>query len=40
MMREIDYEIQLLDGRIDSIEIEKILDRMGFPINYMEIVDL
>ena len=40
MMREIEYEIEKLDGRIDSIPIEKILDRMGFPTNYMEIVDI
>ena len=40
MMKEIEYEIELLDGRIDSIPIEKILDRMGFPKNYMEILDL
>ena len=40
MMKEIEYEIEKLDGRIDSIPIEKILDRMGFPVNYMEILDL
>ncbi len=40
MMKEIDYEIQKLDGRIDSIPIERILDRMGFPINYLDIICL
>ena len=40
MMREIEYEIERLDGEIDSIPIEKILDRMGIPNNYMELVDL
>ena len=40
MMREIDYEIQTLNGRISSIPIDKVLDRMGFPKNYMEIIDL
>lgn len=40
MMKEIEYEIEKLDGRIDSIPIEKILDRMGFPTNYIEIIDL
>jgi len=39
-MREIEYEIEKLDGRVDSIPIEKILGRMGFPVNYMDIVDL
>ena len=38
MMKEIEYEIELLDGRIDSISINKILDRMGFPENYIEII--
>jgi len=40
MLREIEYEIELLDGRIDSITIEKILDRMGLPTNYIDIIDL
>jgi len=40
MMREIEYEIEQLDGKIDSIPIEKIMDRMGIPSNYMELVDL
>lgn len=40
MMKEIEYEIEKLDGRVDSISIEKILDRMGIPKNYMEIINL
>ena len=40
MMKEIDYEICKLDGIIDSIPIQKILDRMGIPDNYMDIIDL
>ena len=40
MMKEIEYEVEKLDGAIDSIPIEKILDRMGIPHNYMEIIDL
>ena len=40
MIKEIEYEIELLDSRIDSIPIEKILDRMGLPENYLEIIDL
>ena len=40
MLKEIEYEIEKIDGRIDSIPIEKILDRMGFPTNYMDIIDL
>ena len=38
MMKEIEYEIELLDGRIDTIPIEKILDKMGFPKNYINII--
>jgi abortive infection bacteriophage resistance protein len=37
MMSELHYEISLLDGKLDCISIGKVLDRMGFPINYMEI---
>ena len=40
MMKELEYEIESLDGKIDSISIEKIMDRMGIPSNYMEIIDL
>lgn len=40
LLKEIEYEIERLDGIIDSIPIEKILDRMGFPANYMDLVDL
>lgn len=39
MMKETEYEIELLDGRIDSISINKILDRMGFPKNYIELIE-
>ncbi len=38
MMKEIEYEIELLDGKVDSIQINKVLDRMGFPENYIEII--
>lgn len=40
MMKEIEYEIEKLDGIVNSIPIEKILDRMGIPSNYMDLVDL
>ncbi len=38
MMNEISYELDILDGKIDTIEIEKVLEAMGFPLNYKEIV--
>ena len=37
MLNEITYELDILNGKLDSIEIEKILDKMGFPENYKEI---
>lgn len=40
MMREIEYETEKLDGAIDSIPIDKVLDRMGFPNNYIELINL
>jgi abortive infection bacteriophage resistance protein len=36
MLKEIEYEICLLDGKLDSISIGKVLDSMGFPVNYTE----
>ena len=38
MLNEISYEIDYLSGRLHSISIDKVLDRMGFPKNYKEIV--
>lgn len=40
MMKEIEYEIEKLDGIVNSIPIEKVLDRMGIPNNYMDLIDL
>ena len=39
-MSEFEYEIQILADRLKTISIEKVLDRMGFPINYGEMVRL
>ncbi len=38
MLNEISYELDYLKGRLHTIEIDKILDKMGFPKNYKEIV--
>ena len=40
MMKEIEYEIEKLDGIVDSIPVERILDQMGIPKNYMDLIDL
>lgn len=37
LIKELEYEIQVLEGKLESISIGKVLDKMGFPINYMEI---
>ena len=38
MLNEISYELDYLSGRLHSISIDKVLDRMGFPKNYKDIV--
>lgn len=40
LMSEVEYEIQVLSGHLKTISVEKVLDRMGFPINYEEMVKL
>ena len=37
MMNEIDYEIEWLSSKLHSINIQKVLYRMGFPDNYKQI---
>lgn len=37
MLNELKYELDILSGRLHSIGTDKILDQMGFPINYSEI---
>ena len=37
MIKEMEYELNLLDSKLSSISIGKVMDRMGFPINYLEI---
>ena len=40
MMSELEYEIHVLADELNTISIYKVLDRMGFPSNYAEIVRL
>ena len=40
MLKEFEYELEKLDGRVDSIPVEKILDTMGVPKNYMDIINM
>ncbi len=37
MIKELDYEISKLEGKLVSISIGKVLDQLGFPVNYLEI---
>lgn len=37
LINELSYELDILDGKIQTIEIDKVLDRMGFPANFREI---
>ncbi len=37
LINELSYELDILDGKIDTIELDKILDRMGIPANFREI---
>lgn len=39
-INEIGYEIDIISGKITVIEINKILNQMGFPCNWRDIVDL
>ncbi len=40
MMNEIDYEIEWLSAKLRSINVQKVLYRMGFPDNYNQIAYL
>lgn len=40
LINEVDYEISLLDGKISSISLDRILNAIGFPPNWRDIIDL
>ena len=40
LVREISYEMDILSGKIKTIPIEKVLDRIGFPDNYKDIINI
>lgn len=37
MINEISYELDVLDGKLEVIEIDKVIDAMGMPTNFREI---
>lgn len=40
LIRETEYEISLLDAKVSIISVEKILNKIGFPSNWRDIIDL
>jgi len=40
LIYEIGYELDILDGKVESIPQEKILNRMGFPTNFRDIINI
>ncbi len=38
-INEITYELEHLAGKLSAISINKVLDRMGFPVNYKSLLD-
>ena len=38
-MNEVSYEVDLLEGRISSIPMKEILNSMGFPVNWRDIME-
>ena len=37
LINELSYELDILEGKLKTIELNKVLDRMGFPVNFKEI---
>ena len=40
LIHEVSYELNILEGKLKTIHISKILNRMGFPPNYFEIINI
>jgi len=40
LIYEIGYEIDILDGKVDTVPLNLILNKIGFPNNWRDIVDL
>lgn len=39
-INEVSYEMDILDGKIDSVETKKILNKIGFPDNWRDIANI
>ena len=40
LMAELSYEIDALSGKLEVVSIDKVLAKMGFPINYKSLLDM
>ena len=40
MLYQIGYEVEILDGKVDSVSLKVILNKMGFPDNFREIKNI
>ena len=40
LINELSYELDILEGKLHTITMDKVLDRMGFPTNFREIARL
>ena len=40
VMNQISYEIDILDGKVDTVPVEQILNKIGFPTNFREILEI
>jgi hypothetical protein len=38
LIQEIPYEMDILSGKLKTISIDKVMDMMGFPMNYKNIL--
>ena len=39
-INQIGYEVDVLDGKVDTVSLNSILNQIGFPENWRNIVDL
>jgi hypothetical protein len=40
MLYQIGYEVDILDGKVDTVPLKVILNKMGFPSNFREIKNI
>ena len=40
LVHEISYELDVLNGKVNSVSIVEILKKIGFPINWTDILEI